>query len=127
MGFRRAPYYEQYVRLKSYKNMESTGELQVISDDLKILEGKHVLIVEDIIDTGNTLKKFCQHLESFSPKTIKIASLLEKRTPKSIGFLGDFVGFSIPDEFIVGYCLDYNEHFRDLNHICVLNSKGIED
>lgn len=68
-----------------------------------------------------------QHLEDFGPRTIKIASLLEKRTPKSIGFLGDFVGFSIPDEFIVGYCLDYNEHFRDLDHICVLNGKGIED
>ncbi|CAD7945865.1 unnamed protein product [Amoebophrya sp. A25] len=124
--YHRAPYMEHYVRLKSYHNTESTGKLHVQSDDLTTLSGKHVLIVEDIIDTGNTLTKFCDHLKDFAPKSIKIASLLEKRTPKSCGFLGDWVGFSVPDVFIVGYCLDYNEHFRDLDHVCVMNKKGIE-
>ncbi|CAD7953595.1 unnamed protein product [Amoebophrya sp. A120] len=127
--FKHAPYMEHYIRLKSYENMHSTGELlQVMSDDLTVLENKHVLIVEDIIDTGNTLTKFVEHLKSFSPKTIKVASLLEKRIPKekSFGFIGDFVGFSIPDLFIVGYCLDYNEHFRDLDHVCVMNGSGVK-
>ena len=85
-----------------------------------------VLIVEDIIDTGNTLAKFCDILNEKAPKSVRVASLLEKRTPKSNGFKGDFVGFDIPDHFIVGYCLDYNEHFRDLDHVCVMAEAGIK-
>ena len=61
---------------------------------------------------GNAKKLSFQKLMAYEPKTIKIASLLEKRTPKSIGFKADFVGFSIPDEFVVGFGLDYNEKFR---------------
>lgn len=120
------PYLEHYVRLKSYHNTESTGNLQVQSDDLSCLKGKHVLIVEDIVDTGNTLVKFCKHLQDFEPKSIRCVSLVEKRTPKSCGFRADFVGFSVPDEFIVGYCLDYNEYFRDLDPICVLTPEAIK-
>ena len=83
--------------------------------------------MEDIIDTGNTLTKFCDHLQkNHNCKSIRVASLLEKRTPKSCGFKGDFVGFDVPDVFLVGYCLDYNEHFRDLDHVCALNPSGIE-
>lgn len=55
-----------------------------------------------------------------------LLSLLEKRTPRSCGFKADFVGFSVPDEFVIGYCLDYNDAFRDMNHICVINQHGIE-
>eukprot|EP00397_Hematodinium_sp_SG-2012_P061656 GEMP01082031.1.p2 GENE.GEMP01082031.1~~GEMP01082031.1.p2 ORF type:complete len:115 (+),score=27.49 GEMP01082031.1:285-629(+) len=100
--------------------------LHVMSDDLSVLKGKNVLIVEDIIDTGNTLNQFCAHLKQFEPKCVKVASLLVKRTPLN-QFKGnvDFSGFSIPDDFVVGYCLDYNEHFRDLDHVCVMNESGI--
>ena len=65
-------------------------------------------------------------LEQYGPKSVKVASLLEKRTPKSCGFKGDFVGFSVPDDFVVGYCLDYNDAFRDMEHICVISEEGIE-
>ena len=59
-------------------------------------------------------------------KSVKVASLLEKRTPKNNGFKAHFVGFSIPEHFVVGYNLDYNEAFRDLQHICIINSAGID-
>jgi len=120
------PYVEHYIRIKSYHNTESTGMVQVISDDLSILEDKHVLVVEDIIDTGRTLSHFCKQLISLKPRTLKIASLLEKRTPKSVGLRSDFVGFTVPDVFIVGYSLDYNERFRDLNHLSVLTQASVE-
>lgn len=118
------PYLEHYVRLKSYVNTQSSGTLEVISEDLSCLNKKHVLIVEDIIDTGHTLTNFYQWLKQHAPKSIAVASLLEKRTTRSNGFLGDFVGFSVPDEFVIGFSLDYNEIFRDLDHICVLNILG---
>lgn len=122
------PFQEHYVRLRSYKNTESTGgELKVMSDDLNVLRGKHVLIVEDIIDSGNTLLQFTEHLKQFDCKSVKVTSLLEKRTPLNKWVNnGDFIGFSVPDVFIVGYGLDYNEMFRDLDHICVMNKFGIE-
>lgn len=60
-------------------------------------------------------------LETYQPKSIRVTSLLIKKTPKSNGYVPDYVGFSIPDEFVVGYALDYNEYFRDLDHICVIS------
>eukprot|EP00920_Eleutheroschizon_duboscqi_P027599 GHVT01067615.1.p1 GENE.GHVT01067615.1~~GHVT01067615.1.p1 ORF type:complete len:281 (+),score=48.69 GHVT01067615.1:237-1079(+) len=120
------PYMEHYVRLVSYTGTESTGKLQVISEDLSCLKDKNILIVEDIIDTGHTLTKFCKWLEALKPRKVGVASLLEKRTPHSNGFRGDLVGFSVPDAFVVGFSLDYNEMFRDLEHISVLNQPGID-
>ena len=119
------PYIEHYVRLKSYSNAESTGKVQVISDDLDELSNKHVLIVEDIIDTGRTLSTFCKQLIALNPKSLRIAALLEKRAPRTMAIKADFAGFSIPDEFVVGYSLDYNEYYRDLDHIAVMGASGI--
>ena len=65
-------------------------------------------------------------LEQYSPATVRVATLLQKRTPKSVGFVADYTGFSIPDKFVVGYCLDYNEVYRDMEHICVMNPSGIQ-
>lgn len=78
------------------------------------IKGKNVLIVEDIIDTGKTMVKLLKTMEKYSPKTVRVCSLLVKRTPRSNGFLPDYAGFSIPEKFVVGYALDLNEHFRDL-------------
>nr|AZL94658.1 hypoxanthine-guanine phosphoribosyltransferase [Nephromyces sp. MMRI]AZL94659.1 hypoxanthine-guanine phosphoribosyltransferase [Nephromyces sp. MMRI]AZL94660.1 hypoxanthine-guanine phosphoribosyltransferase [Nephromyces sp. MMRI]AZL94661.1 hypoxanthine-guanine phosphoribosyltransferase [Nephromyces sp. MMRI]AZL94662.1 hypoxanthine-guanine phosphoribosyltransferase [Nephromyces sp. MMRI] len=123
----RPPYMEHYVRVKSYCNdgPNAEGVLEVISEDLSCLKGKNVLVVEDIIDTGNTLNKFYSWIENLQPKTITVAALLEKRTDRGPGFTGDFVGFSVPDGFLVGFSLDYNEMFRDLEHICVLNEEAM--
>lgn len=114
-----------FIRLHSYENDQSTGNIRVIgSDNLSGLRGKNVLVVEDIIDTGKTMEKLLNILKQYNPKTVRVASLLVKRTSKSSGYRPDYIGFEIPDCFVVGYALDYNEYFRDLNHICIINENG---
>lgn len=114
-----------FIRLKSYRNDKSTGQIEVLgSDNLSQLKGKNVLVVEDIIDTGNTMTHLLDLLKTYEPKSVKVASLLVKRTPLSVGYRPDYIGFEVPDLFLVGYALDYNEHFRDLGHICSINDKG---
>ncbi|XP_069504261.1 phosphoribosyltransferase domain-containing protein 1 [Ambystoma mexicanum] len=117
----------EFVRLKSYCNDQSMEEMQIVGgEDLPKLSGKNVLIVEDIIGTGRTMKALLNQLQKYKPKMIKVASLLVKRTPLSDGYRPDYAGFEIPNLFVVGYALDYNEHFRDLNHICIINETGKE-
>uniref|UniRef100_A0A8C6FBY9 Hypoxanthine phosphoribosyltransferase n=1 Tax=Monodon monoceros TaxID=40151 RepID=A0A8C6FBY9_MONMO len=114
-----------FIRLKSYCNDQSTGDIKVIGrDDLSTLTGKNVLIVDDIIDTGKTMQTLLSLVKQHNPKMVKAASLLVKRTPRSVGYRPDFVRFEIPDKFVVGYALDYNEYFRDLNHVCVISETG---
>ncbi|CAL8366844.1 unnamed protein product [Boreogadus saida] len=122
---RSIPMRVHFIRLKSYLNDQSTEDLQIIgAEDLSFLNGKNVLIVEAIVDTGNTLKMLLKHVEGFRPKMIKVAGLLVKRVPHSVACLPDYVGFEIPNRFVVGYALDYNEYFRDLDHICILSESG---
>ncbi|XP_033640066.1 hypoxanthine-guanine phosphoribosyltransferase-like isoform X1 [Asterias rubens] len=114
-----------FIRLKSYENDKSTGEIKVVgSDNLSDLKGKDVLIVEDIVDTGNTMKRLLKLIAEHNPSSVKVASLLVKRTPRSVGYRPDYIGFEVPDKFVVGYALDYNEYFRDLSHICIINDNG---
>ncbi|TRZ07812.1 hypothetical protein HGM15179_019294, partial [Zosterops borbonicus] len=96
-----------FIRLKSYCNDQSTGDIKVIGgDDLSTLTGKVELSV---------CLCWCSTEGVYNPKMVKVASLLVKRTPRSVGYWPDFVGFEVPDKFVVGYALDYNEYFRDLN------------
>ncbi|XP_071390097.1 phosphoribosyltransferase domain-containing protein 1b [Centroberyx affinis] len=114
-----------FIRLKSYLNDQSTEDLHILgAEDLSFLSGKNVLIVEAIVDTGKTMKTLLKHVGAFRPKMIKVAGLLVKRGPHSSACLPDYVGFEIPNRFVVGYALDYNEYFRDLNHICVISESG---
>ncbi|KAH3715675.1 hypoxanthine-guanine phosphoribosyltransferase-like [Dreissena polymorpha] len=114
-----------FIRLKSYVDDKQSSEIEVIGgDNLDNLKGKNVLVVEDIVDSGHTITKLLSLLQKVQPKTVKVASLLVKRTTRSIGYRPDYAGFEIPDLFVVGYALDYNEYFRDLNHICVINEHG---
>ncbi|ORX42011.1 hypoxanthine phosphoribosyltransferase [Hesseltinella vesiculosa] len=115
----------EFIRVKSYKNDQSVGvNISLTEDELKDFTGKNILIVEDIIDTGKTMVALLERLRSYSPKSIKVTSLLIKKTERSNGYIPDYVGFAIPDAFVVGYALDYNEHFRDLDHICVISEHG---
>ena len=118
-----------FIRVKSYAGTESSGaegtRIESIGVDLKALAGRHILLVEDIIDTGNTMSMLVPYLKGFGPATVRVATLLQKRTPKSNGFAAEYVGFTIPDKFVVGYCLDYNEVYRDMSHICIMNESGI--
>uniref|UniRef100_A0A3P8P621 Phosphoribosyltransferase domain-containing protein 1 n=1 Tax=Astatotilapia calliptera TaxID=8154 RepID=A0A3P8P621_ASTCA len=109
----------EFIRLKSYLNDQSTEDLHIIGcRDLSFLRGKA------IVDTGKTMKALLKHVETFEPKMVKVAGLLVKRLPNMAESLTDYVGFEIPNRFVVGYALDYNEYFRDLNHICVLSRTG---
>jgi hypoxanthine phosphoribosyltransferase len=114
-----------FFRLKSYRNDQSTGDVEILGgDSLADLTGKNVLIVEDIVDTGRTILKLLSLIKPHNPKSVRVASLLLKRTPLNVGYCPDYFGFSIPDQFVVGYSLDYNEIFRDLAHICIISKSG---
>ncbi|KAG5850447.1 hypothetical protein ANANG_G00082540 [Anguilla anguilla] len=113
-----------FIRLKSYLNDHSTEDLHILGgEDLSVLSGKNVLIVEAIVDTGKTMKALLKHVEAFQPKMVRVAGLLVKRVPSGVGSLPDYVGFEIPNHFVVGYALDYNEYFRDLNNLSVTNRR----
>ncbi|NXF88590.1 PRDC1 protein, partial [Eubucco bourcierii] len=129
----------EFVRLKSYHNDQSMQDMQIMGgDDLSKLTGKVYFLFptfllyffslsffyKDIVGTGRTMKVLLNNIEKYKPKMIKVASLLVKRTSRPDGYRPDYYGFEIPDLFVVGYALDYNEHFRDLNHICVINDHG---
>ena len=99
---------------------DSTGEVRLTKDVDHSLRDKNVILVEDILDTGLTLTYLKSILLSHQPNTFKIAALLDKPTRRRKPIVGDYVGFSIPDEFVVGYGLDYAERYRNLPDVCVL-------
>jgi hypoxanthine phosphoribosyltransferase len=111
----------EFIRLKSYVGDQSSGHVQITGMDLSMVTGKNVLIIEDIVDTGRSAIALTEEIKKHNPQSMKFATLLYKRTGHEINFRPDYIGFSIPDYFIVGYALDFNEYFRDLNHICIFN------
>jgi hypoxanthine phosphoribosyltransferase len=84
------------------------------------IEGLHVIVVEDILDTGLTLSYLLRVLQQRRPKSIRVAALLDKPSRRIKPVKGDYVGFKIPNEFVVGYGLDYAERYRNLKDVCVL-------
>ena len=105
---------------KSYVGSESSGDVNIILDIDKDLSEYNVVIAEDIVDTGRTLKKVCEILKSRSPHSFKVVSFLDKPKRRVVDFKADYVLFTIPDTFIVGYGLDYNDYFRNLPYIAEL-------
>ena len=101
----------------------SSGEVRIIKDISQPIEGKNVLIIEDIIDTGNTLKNLTRMLLTRNPKSLKIVSLLDKPSRRKVEMEGDYIGFVVPNEFVVGYGLDYDEKYRNLPEIGVLKEE----
>ena len=109
------------MKVSSYGNgTVSGGKINIDLDLTQSIEGKNVLIVEDIIDSGNTLCKLKQHLLELNPKTLRICTLLDKPTRREAPIEADYIGIKIPDKFIVGYGLDYAENYRQLPYIAVL-------
>ncbi len=112
-----------FIAVASYhKGSGSSGEVQIIKDLNLPLEGRDVLIVEDIVDTGLTLNYLCHLLESRGPRSLKIVTLLDKPSRRVLPVRPDYVGFEIPNSFVVGYGLDYGERYRQLPHICALEN-----
>lgn len=109
------------MRRTSYgASTRSTGAVQIIKDLEESIEGRHVLIVEDIIDSGHTLAYLRRLLLARNPASLCICSLLDKKGRREANVPVDYVGFVIPNEFVVGYGLDFNELYRNLPFIGVL-------
>ena len=105
-----------FVGLKSYEGMQKVEHTFTYFPSVSI-EGKDVLVVDDIFDTGESLAIILSELKKSSPKTLKTCVLLKKEKSRKVDFEPDFVGFSIPDVFVVGYGLDYMENFRGLKYV----------
>ena len=105
----------------SYVGSESTGELKITDDITTNIEGKDVLIVEDIIDTGLTLDKIRAHILSKNPASLKIAVLADKEERRKVEVPIDYTGFKIENKFIIGYGFDYDEKFRNLPYIAYVD------
>jgi hypoxanthine phosphoribosyltransferase len=99
---------------------DSTGEVKLMKDVDQSMRDKNVIVVEDILDTGLTLTYLKKLLLAHQPKALKIAALLDKPSRRKLPLYGDYIGFTIPDEFVVGYGLDYAERYRNLPDVCVV-------
>jgi len=109
------------IRVSSYRdNTKPMQEPEVIDKIRLELKDRHVLIIDDILDSGNTLSRVSQMFQAMEPASLKTCVLLDKKTKRSVDFEADFVGFRIPDEFVVGYGLDFAERYRQLPCIGVL-------
>lgn len=109
-----------FMKVSSYVGENSTGVLTIKKDISIDIEGKHVIIVEDIIDTGNTLKKLKEKLLERNPKSLKLCTAFDKPSRRVNDLTPDYNGIVIPDEFIVGYGLDYDESFRNFADIRIV-------
>lgn len=111
-----------FLGLRSYENgTETTGVVQITSDLTKPVEGKDVIVVEDIVDTGLTMKYLLENLETRRPRSVKLASLLHKPARTRVPVKIDYLGFTIEDMFVIGYGLDYAQKYRNLPYIGVLD------
>lgn len=110
-----------FIAVSSYgSSRQSAGEVQLIKDVTTPLQDQNVILVEDILDTGLTLSFLRKLLATRQPRALKTAALLDKPSRRLVPVEGNYVGFRIPDEFVVGYGLDYAERYRNLPDICVL-------
>jgi hypoxanthine phosphoribosyltransferase len=100
---------------------KSSGVVKIIKDLEESIEGKHVLIVEDIIDTGLTLKYMAENLRNRNPASLKIITLIDKPANRTVDLQVNYNGFIIPDKFIVGYGLDYRQFYRNVPYIFIPN------
>lgn len=107
----------EFIEVSSYEGHESTGKIKLNKDIAQSIEGKDVIIIEDIVDTGRTLCFLKQYLQEKKPATLKICSLLDKPSRRIAPVEADYVGFSIEDKFVIGYGLDDEQNYRNLNYI----------
>ena len=124
----KAPCQMDFMWLSSYSGTDSIGSMIVRQDVTADIRGRHVLILEDIYDTGNSLTYTVEHLKKKEPASLKICTLLDKpeRRKPGVTLQADYVGFTIPNAFVVGYGLDYNEKYRNLPFIGILKPEIYE-
>lgn len=115
-----------FMWISSYEGTESSGSVVIKQDIAADIKGRHVLILEDIFDTGNSLSFVYDYLKAKEPASLKICTLLDKpsRRKPGVTLQADYVGFTIPNAFVVGYGLDYNEHYRNIPYIGILKPEA---
>lgn len=104
-------------------NTQSCGKVRMVKDLDEPIEGKNVIIIEDIVDTGRTLSYLMELFKKRNPKTLKLCSLLDKPERRVVDIRADYTGFEVPDLFVVGYGLDYAQKYRNLPYIGVIESE----
>ena len=110
-----------FIAVSSYgKGKQSSGQVRVLKDLDSSIEGLNVILVEDILDTGLTLSYLLRVLRQRKPKSLRVAALLDKPSRRLKQVRGDYIGFTIPNEFVLGYGLDYGERYRNLKDVCIL-------
>lgn len=122
----KVPCQMDFMWISSYAGTNSTGEMVVRRDLSEDIKGRHVLILEDIYDTGNSLSFLYDYLMTKEPASLKICTLLDKpsRRKPGITLQADYVGFEVPNAFVVGYGLDYNEYYRNLPYVGILKPEA---
>ncbi|MBK9516012.1 MAG: hypoxanthine phosphoribosyltransferase [Anaeromyxobacter sp.] len=110
-----------FIGVSSYQGTQSTGVVRITTDLARSIEGEDVLLVEDIVDTGLTIRYLLDNLATRRPRTLKVAALLEKPARAKVQVPVDFRGFTIEDRFVVGYGLDYDGRLRNLPHVALLH------
>ena len=117
-----------FMSISSYSGTTSTGRTEIRKDLSVDIKGRHVVVLEDIFDTGTSLTFTCNHLLNKGPASLKVCTFLDKpeRRRPGITLKPDYTGYVIPNEFVVGYGLDYNEHYRNLPYIGVLKPEVYE-
>ena len=114
-----------FMAISSYGNStQSSGVVRINKDLDSSIEGRNVLVVEDIVDSGNTLRYLIENLRSRNPASLRVCALLDKEVPRKADVEVEFIGFHIPNQFVVGYGLDYAEHYRNLPYIGVLKKSA---
>lgn len=115
-----------FMWISSYEGTESSGSVVIKQDVAADIKGRHVLILEDIFDTGNSLSFVYDYLMAKEPASLKICTLLDKpsRRKPGVTLQADYVGFTIPNAFVVGYGLDYNEHYRNIPYVGILKPEA---
>lgn len=112
----------EFMQLSSYgSSMESSGKIKVVQRLRTSIKNRHVLVIEDIVDTGHTLSYLMKYLARKKPASLKLCALTDKPSRRVVPVKIDYLGFTVPDKFIVGYGIDFNEEYRYLADICVIN------
>ena len=119
----KSPVTVDFLIVSSYEKTESTGKINIHYDIREDIKNKDVLVIEDIIDTGLTMSAIRQHLLSYNPSSLKLCVFLDKKERRIKEIPLDYVGFEIPDEFVVGYGLDFENEYRNLPYISIFKEK----
>lgn len=107
----------EFIEVSSYEGHESTGKIKLNKDITGSIEGKHVIVIEDIVDTGRTLSFLKEYLLQKNPESLKICALLDKPSRRVAQIEADYIGFTIENKFVLGYGLDDEQNYRNLNYI----------